>query len=48
MPERVVTRWPGLYPMGLQWMCGTHSAQCYDVHEGALYIATQIAVRYGS
>ena len=45
--ERGVTRWPGLYFMGLQWMYGTNSAQFYGVHEDALYVATHIADRCG-
>lgn len=46
--ERGVTRWPGLYFMGLQWMYGTNSAQFYGVHEDALYVATRIAERYST
>ena len=45
--QRGVTRWPGLYFMGLQWMYGTNSAQFYGVREDAEYVARHIADRYG-
>ncbi len=44
--QRGVTRWPGLYFMGLQWMYGTNSAQFYGVHEDAAYVARHIAEFY--
>ncbi|MFZ1754093.1 MAG: NAD(P)-binding domain-containing protein [Caldilineaceae bacterium] len=40
---RGVTRWPGLYFMGLQWMYGANSAQFYGVREDAEYVAGHIA-----
>ncbi len=45
--QRGVTRWPGLYFMGLQWMYGSSSAIFYGVRKDAAYVAQHIAERYG-
>ena len=45
--QRGITRWPGLYFMGLQWMYGSNSAQFYGVREDAEFVARHIAERYG-
>ena len=38
-----VTRWSGLYFMGLPWMYGTNPAQFYGVWEDAEYVTNHIA-----
>ncbi len=47
LQRRGVTRWPGLYFMGLQWMYGSGSAIFYGVRKDAEYVAQHIAERYG-
>ncbi|MDA1280496.1 MAG: NAD(P)-binding domain-containing protein [Chloroflexi bacterium] len=44
---RGVTRFPGLYFMGLQWMFGSKSAQFIGVGEDAEYVANHVAKNYG-
>jgi len=45
--HRGVTKYPGLYFMGLQWMYGSKSAQFIGVGEDAEYVAGHVADNFG-
>ncbi len=45
--RRGVTKYPGLYFMGLQWMYGSKSAQFIGVGEDAEYVAGHVAEHFG-